>query len=611
MRTAPASADTRISRRTLRRGLRLMLAGCRRHPLAAALALTTGLVNGASMVFGAAALGWATEEFIVPSLASGRFPPALAAIAAAAVLAVSALRIVTIVLRAVGTGRIQFPNIAEDRRRLTRHYLALGPAWHERHPAGRLLSNVVSDTEARWQPMNLFPFAAGMVAMLGYAVVSIALADAWLSLVAIAVVPFLLGTNLVYQAAMVPRVRLSQQRRAAVSAFANEALEGDEVIRTLGLHERETGRFRERVELLRAANVRAGSASALFTPVIELAPSLGVVAVLAIGTVRADAGELTVGTLVEVAYLLLTMAIPLNVIGGFLGTLPLGVVGDERVRAVLEERLPDGGGRALPDGPVAIELRDATVHRGDRRILDGIDLGVRAGEVLAVSGATGSGKSTLLSLVAGLRPAGDGELRLSGIDSIHLDDASLRRSIAVVPQTSFLLHDTVRENLVLGRRGPDGHELRDAELWHALGIAAAEPVVRALPDGLDTVLGSRGATLSGGQRQRLAIARALLAQPSLLVLDDATSALDPGVERQVLAGLASHLRERRDAGSALTVVMAANRAPSLALADRLVLLEAGAVRAVGTFEELTADPHFQALVEAYERAAPQDPEWER
>ncbi|MFT4212236.1 MAG: ABC transporter ATP-binding protein, partial [Microbacterium sp.] len=345
----------------LRAGTLLMVQGCRRHPWATALAMTAGVVNGGSMVFGAWVLGEVTERFVVPTFAAGQVVPAAALAAAAAILAVCAVRVATIVLRAVGTGGVQFPAIAGDRRRLTRRYQQLGPAWHEGHPPGRLLSNAVSDVEATWQPMNLFPFATGMVAMLGYALVSIALADVWLAVVAGALVPVLLGANLWYQAAMVPRVRDAQRERAVVSAVATEDVEGDEVIRTFGLAAREQQRFDAATARLRDANVRAGAVSAVFTPVIELAPSLGVVAVLAVGAVRADTGQLTIGALVQVAYLLLTMAIPLSVIGSFLAALPLGVVGDERVRHVLDARAAARGGEPLPAGPLAVQARGVAV----------------------------------------------------------------------------------------------------------------------------------------------------------------------------------------------------------------------------------------------------------
>jgi ABC-type multidrug transport system fused ATPase/permease subunit len=218
---------------------------------------------------------------------------------------------------------------------------------------------------------------------------------------------------------------------------------------------------------------------------------------------------------------------------------------------------------------------------------------VRPGRVVAITGRTGAGKSTLVSLLARLVDPGSGEVRLDGIDLRELAAGEVTSAVALVAQQAFLFDDTVRENVTLGRG-----DIPDDDVWDALRRAQAERFVAALPHGLDTEVGERGTTLSGGQRQRVALARALVRRPRLLVLDDATSSVDPRVEAAILAGL------RANAGAG-TVVVVAHRRATIALADDVIYLEGGRVAAHGRHDELlVASPGYAALLTAYEGVSP-------
>jgi ABC-type multidrug transport system fused ATPase/permease subunit len=245
---------------------------------------------------------------------------------------------------------------------------------------------------------------------------------------------------------------------------------------------------------------------------------------------------------------------------------------------------------ALPDGPLVIDLDDVSYTYADGEpVLSGVTARLEEGEVVALVGSTGSGKSTLCYLLAHLDAPTTGEIRFGGVPVTSLDPASLPQITSLVFQETFLFADTVRENLLLGS------ERDDDDLWAALDIARASTFVRRLPNGLDEVIGERGVTLSGGQRQRLALARALLQSPRLLLLDDATSAVDPRVEQAILAGL-------RGSTSATTLVVA-HRVSTIALADRVLLLDDGRIVAAGTHRELLEVPAYAALVRAYEQDA--------
>jgi ABC-type multidrug transport system fused ATPase/permease subunit len=293
-------------------------------------------------------------------------------------------------------------------------------------------------------------------------------------------------------------------------------------------------------------------------------------------------------------------------LGWLLGEFPRSVVGYDRVRSVLREhggmaygaqRLPEGG-RAYRGARLELD------HLGfsyvpEQPLLEDVTFTVEPGRTVALVGATASGKSTLATLLFRLIDPDRGRILLDGTDLRDLPAGALAEHAALVPQATFLFDDTVRGNVTLGLH------VDDASVWAALRVAQADGFVAALPDGLDTQLGERGTTLSGGQRQRLSLARALVRRPRLLVMDDATSAVDPEVESRILAALNNGLTDGSptDADRA-TVVVIAYRKATIGLADEVVFLDGGRVADRGTHVELLArNPAYADLVNAYENAA--------
>ncbi|MFF2083687.1 ABC transporter ATP-binding protein [Nocardia sp. NPDC058176] len=595
-----AGDDTGTDTHSLRTGLAIMARGCVLAPGAAAVAIGSGLVNAVCMVLAAKAVGWSTEHVVVASFAEGRFLPGAAAAGAVFVLAVSLLRIVTIISRGVATGIVEYRNQAETRRAVVAAYLRLGVSWHRRRSAGQLVSRAVSDAETMWDPMQHFPFAIGMAGMLLLVLADIAHVDWWLALVAVVLIPLVFAANLLYQRVLAPRARAAQHQRAVVSGLAHEAIAGQQVVRTLGITEGEIARFAEAADSSRAANRRMGNASAVFDPTIELLPPLAALVILAIGISRVEAGHLGVGALVEVIYLLITTAIPLNVIARFLGILPLGVAGATRVEEVLTaaeqpahgQYCParDEHGVALAVSGVGFGYRGDAAPDGERAAVREVSLTIRPGAVVAVVGATGSGKTTLLTLLAHLIEADRGVVAVDGVDTRLLAPEAMRGRTALVTQNGFLFSDTVRANVTLGVDADPG------ELERALHIADAAEFVATLPHGADTVL-DENTQLSGGQRQRLALARAVFRRPGLLLLDDTTSALDPLVEHTVVERLRGEFAgEDRHT----TVVLVGHRGATVALADTVVFLDDGRVRAHGPHAELLdTEPGYRALLGAY------------
>jgi ATP-binding cassette subfamily B protein len=587
--------DQRADRRgsTTREGFAVLGVAIRREPWIFTASTLGSLLFGALTVADAWVLGWSTDHVVIPAFENGEIGHGKLLTILALFLGVAILRAVGIVARRLGAGVMQYRMQAHTRRAVTRQYLSLPMAWHQRHPTGQLLSNANADVEAAWGPIAPLPMAVGTLAMMVIAVGQMFFADLVLAIVGLLVFPAVIGANLAYQRLASPLMTRAQQLRAEVSEIAHESFDGALVVKTLGREGEEMARFAAKATELRDVNIRAGRVRAAFDPALAALPSLGVLVVLAVGVDRVLSGATDAGDVVTVAYLLTIVSFPIRSIGWLLGEFPRSVVGFRRVSAVIEATGEmQYGARAVAAGDRGARLE--LEHLGysydpDQEVLADVTFDVEPGRTVALVGATASGKSTLTTLITRLVDPDRGRILLDGTDLRDLARGELAGTVSIVPQTAFLFDDTVRGNVTLGA------DVSDEEVWASLRAAQADGFVAALPDGLATRLGERGTSLSGGQRQRISLARALVRRPRLLVLDDATSAVDPEVEARILEALRSG-----DTGATLVVV--AYRKATIGLADEVVHLEDGRIVDRGTHLELLArSPSYAHLVNAYEQ----------
>ncbi len=589
--TSPAPAP-HPQRGVIRRGLGILWIAVREEPKVFAVSAVGSALFGATTIGQAYAFGHITSTVIEPAIERGDTTTASLAGAVLLVMGIATLKIVGILARRLGAGIMQYRLQATYRRRVTRRYLELPLEWHQKHPTGELLSNANSDVEAAWYPIAPFPFAVGVVLMLVATLTLLFFTDPVLAVVGSVIFPAIAILTVVYSKRMSPLMTRAQQLRGEVSTVAHESFDGALVVKTLGREGTETERFTDKARELRDTLVQVGRVRGLFDPIMEALPVIGVLLVLVAGTSRVGSGDLDSGTLVRVAYLFTLLAFPVRAIGWVLNELPRSVVGYERVQRVItaEGEQVFGTHVRTEDAPVGLGVTGLSFSYGDDRVLESVTFDVAPGRTVAVVGPTGSGKSTLATLLVRLVDPDTGAVLYDGTDARAFGPGALSEVAALAPQTAFLFDDSVRGNVTLGA------DVDDEQIWAALRIAQADGFVAALPKGLDTVVGERGTTLSGGQRQRLALARAVVRSPRLLVMDDATSAVDPSVEQRILAGL-------RGSATASTVVVVAYRRATIALADEVVFVDEGRVLDRGSHEELLERcAGYRDLVTAYERA---------
>jgi ABC-type multidrug transport system fused ATPase/permease subunit len=576
--------------------------GIRDQPRWFALAVVGSVIYGVMTGGTAWVIGKVVDDTVAPAIAAQSVTSSQLAHAGLLLSGVVLLNVVGIIIRRLAAGVAVFNLGAIFRRRVTRQYLSLPLSWHHKHPSGQLLSNANSDVESTWNVFNPLPMAIGVVVMLVFGAIQMFVVDPFLAAIGMTVFPALFLVNLAFQRVMSPKVTRAQQLRAEVSEVAHESFEAALVVKSLGREDQEADRFRAVTHSLRDANIQVGRTRGTFDPAIEGIPALGTLAVLAVGTWRVSTGDLSAAEVVQIAYLFSILAFPVRALGWVLAELPRSVVGWDRVSAVLQATgsmehgtasLPTDGASRLRLDDVSfayeVELEDGAAEHNTA--VDSVTLEVPAGATTALVGPTGSGKSTLTTLMMRLVDPDSGTVLLDDIDLRTVRRGGVADAAALVSQQTFMFDDTVRGNVTLGL------ERTDDEVWEALRVAQAETFVRRLPDGLETRVGERGGTLSGGQRQRIALARAVIRRPQLLILDDATSAVDPSVEQAILAAL-------RESSSGTTVLVVAYRMATIALADDVIYVEEGRVADHGTHGELLARcAGYQRLVTAYAREA--------
>ncbi|MFN2450945.1 MAG: ABC transporter ATP-binding protein [Candidatus Dormibacteria bacterium] len=595
---ATAAIDSGASRTQRRRGvtlrgLRISASYIRAHPLPFAIAVTGATLYAAMTVASTIVLGRVTDRVLVPAFAHGVSGTAIA-FGVLAVLVVALLRAVGIMTRRFFAGTSQHRNERTLRRRVLAHYARLPLAYHQSHPTGELLAHTQADVQAACMVLGPLPYTTAVLSLVVFATVAMLLTDPLLALIGCTALPLLALLNQVYSRRVEPPQTRAQQRIGEVSAVAHESIDGALVVKTLGRESAEIARFGRSVDGLRAERVDAGRIRAGFNPALEALPDGAMILLVAVGCWQISRGTVSIGTLVEFVSLFQLLAMPLRMIGYVLSDLARVVVGRERIEEVLRTPVPLIGAAAhsatpLPPGPLALAVEAIDAGYDGAAVLHGLNLSIAAGASVALVGPTGSGKSTLAALLVRLADPQRGRIALGGVDLRELTTGELRSAVAIVFQESFLFATTVRENIALGI------EVNEAEIVAAARTAQAHDFISSMPQGYDTVLGERGVTVSGGQRQRIALARALLRRPRFLILDDATSAVDPTVEAAILDGLQERLET--------TLLVVAHRASTIGLAERIVLLEDGRISATGTHSELLEHPTYAAIVRAHEREA--------
>ncbi|OFU52107.1 ABC transporter ATP-binding protein [Corynebacterium sp. HMSC11E11] len=527
--------------------------------------------------------------------------PGLAPLAAviAVFVGVGVARFLTQVVRRFTAGLLSLDVQHDLRVRLLRSLQALDGPAQDRVRTGQVVSRAISDLQGIQGMLAMLPLTLGAVVKIVLTIGVMLMLSLPLTVVGLAVIPLVVAVAVKSRSALYAATWTAQQKAADVATHVEETVSGVRVVKAFAQSSREVARLDALSRSLYALRMRSAKLNARFQPALQALPQVSLVVNIAVGGWLALRGSITVGTFVAFATYLTTLTALSRMVSTMIISLQLTAASIDRVGEVIES-VPDHPDPddpvAVPAGPVGLRLRGVTHSRGGRTLLDDVDVDVPAGSTLALVGPPGAGKTILTELLGRFYVADSGSIEIVGGSSSSKEDAGaadialataddVRGAITVVPDEPFLRSGTLRDNIALAK--PDA---TDAEI-EAVAEDAQVTFVDQLPDGWDTAIGERGHNLSGGQRQRVALARALLARPRILVLDDATSAIDAATEALIFDALRTRYGD-------ITTVVVAHRSSTLELADRILVLDGGRVTGYGTRDELLAGhPGFADLMD--------------
>jgi ATP-binding cassette subfamily B protein len=531
---------------------------------------------------------WTAAKIAIPLLAAAAIDEGILPGDSSAILLFSLLILAAGVVQAVSTGmrryaafRLSYRAETDLRQRLFAHLQRLHFAFHDEAQTGQLMSRANSDILQVNQVIILLPLTAASLLILAGVAVVMMLKSVPLALLALGSLPLLNIAATRFSHRIAPVSLGLQQELGDLSGVVEESVAGVRVVKGFGAEKMQEQRLEAEADAvldraLAAAKLRAG-----FMPLVDFLPAVALVVILWYGGHLVLDGQLQIGDLVAFNSFILMLIWPLRMGGMLVAQATRASAAAGRIHEILatENAVADPPRpRPLPaDGSGAMRFEGVHFSYGDGPpVLDGLDLDVPGGQAVAVVGATGSGKTTIARLLPRFYDVDEGSVSIDGVDVRELKVHDLRRSIGIVFEDTFLFSESVCENIAFADPEAPIESVR-----RAAQLAGAAEFVEALPDGYDTVIGEHGFSLSGGQRQRIAIARAVLADPRVLILDDATSSVDPTKEHEIRSALREVMRGR-------TTLIIAHRAATIALADRVVLLDHGRIAAEGTHNELLA-----------------------
>ena len=540
--------------------------------------LVLGVLSGAS---------WTAAKITVPLLAAAAIDNGIIP-GDSRVILVLALVIVGVgVVQGLSSGfrrfcafRMAYRTETDLRQRLFAHLQRLHFAFHDEAQTGQLMARANTDIFQINMVVILIPLTIASALTLVGVVTVMALQSVTLTLLALGALPLLNVSAARFSRRMQPVTTELQQKLGDLTSVVEESVAGVRAVKGFGSERLQSHHLDREADAVRNWSLQSARLRAGFLPLVDFLPALALVAILWYGGHLVLNGELELGYIVAFNSYVLILIWPLRMAGMLVAQASRASAAAGRLDAILAtdpQVVDKSGARGLPPGPGEIRFESVDFgYRGGRPIFTDLDLVLRGGEAVAVVGPTGSGKTTVARLVPRFYDVDGGRVLLDGVDVRDVKVHDLRRSVGIVFEDTFLFSDTVRDNIAFADPQAPMDDVR-----RAARLAGADEFIDDMPDGYETIVGEQGYTLSGGQRQRLAIARAVLADPRVLILDDATSSVDPTKEHEIRAAL-------REVMAGRTTLIIAHRPATIALADRVVLVDDGRVAAEGTHEELLA-----------------------